>query len=161
MVSGVERCSTSTPFVLLTRFFLCRSPLRVSVAHVRRPHSDEDQVSFARTAQRQCKCATQGGNSTMKFHLDRNSVDAVSWPSPMPWRWSQIACTEVLEKVWITDLIFLLSHCCWLGFRSRCTYTVHQKFMQLAPPCAWLRELQRCRTSMWSLLRAVARMDIT
>ena len=21
-----------------------------------------------------------------------------SWPSPMPWRWSQIACTEVLEK---------------------------------------------------------------
>ena len=37
-------------------------------------------------------------------------------------------------------------------------YTVYQKFMQLAPPCAWLQELQRCRTGMWSLLPVFQRV---
>ena len=40
-------------------------------------------------------------------------------------------------------------------------YTVYQKSMQLAPPCARFRELQSCRTSMWSLLQEVTRMNIT
>ena len=40
-------------------------------------------------------------------------------------------------------------------------YTVYQKSMQLAPPCARIRELQSCRTSMWSLFQEVARMHIT
>ena len=33
-----------------------------------------------------------------------------------------------------------------------------KKFMQLAPPCAWLRELQRCRTGTRLLLPAVTTM---
>ena len=41
----------------------------------------------------------------------------IKWPltilaSPMPWRWSQIACTKVLEKSVVRCLVLLLSRCC-------------------------------------------------
>ena len=37
-------------------------------------------------------------------------------------------------------------------------YTVYQKCMHSAPPCARIRELQSCRTSIWSLLQEVAKL---
>ena len=39
-------------------------------------------------------------------------------------------------------------------------YAIYQKLMQLAPPCAWLRELQRCRSGMTLLLPAVTTMAL-
>ena len=70
---------------------------------------------------------------------------------------------QSLKKVWIT-VYCIFSHAPtvepWLPVSM---YTVHQKFMQLAPLCVRLRlrELQRCPMGMLSFLRAVVRLDIT
>ena len=68
-----------------------------------------------------------------------------------------IACTQVWK---CSDHCFL-PVVPLFDLASCSKYKVYQKSMQLAPPCARIRELQSCRTSMWSLLQEVARLNIT
>ena len=69
----------------------------------------------------------------------------------MPCRWSQIACAVVWEKSG-RHVLLLFSYGpnlkAWLPVSM---YTVHQKFMQMAPPCARLgssRDVERASTTL-------------
>ena len=95
----------------------------------------------------------------MKFQFDRNSVGAVSRPSPMPWRWSQITCTKVLKKVWITVIAFL---CCATVEDLASGLDVHSspEVHAVGSTVGFVSGVTEMSNSMWSLPRAVAKWTL-
>ena len=104
--------------------------------------------AMAKTAQRQYVHDAKEKIHDQDLSFDGNSVATVWRQSPMPWQ--RISHAPQFWRVF-SDVLTVE------GLASGFECTVHQKFMQMAPPSDRLRELQRCRTGMRSLTALVCR----